>query len=213
MYGNMRRIKREKFDPALALEITSRSKEIEAFKLAYTTVVRDTYGTTPSLNYPAAYYLKVVKALAEVQKYDEGCTPASFVDVVLTSSERDMVVGLTRFGSRNSVTVGIVGGRTNREFKARRIALQLDNLTDLASSMTMAQLLTWSTSNNYSPITLYLFGVLVKDYEMMNRFKYAVDQDMGRTEKLPLLIDSVIEKHALLYPNSLEALAGHGPPT
>lgn len=213
MYGNMRRTKREKFDPALALELASRAKDIEEFKLAYTTVVYDTYGTKPSLNYPAAYFLKAVKAVEEVRQVDEECTPASFIDVVLTSSERDMVVGLTRFSSRNSVTVGIVGGRTNREFKARRIALQLDNLTDLASAMTMAQLLTWGSSNNYSPITMYLFGVLVKDYALSNRFKYAVDQDMGRTEKLPLLIDSVIKKHAALYPNSLEALAGHGPPT
>lgn len=208
MYGSIRRGKSHFKSPAVMAEELSLKKEIEAMKVGYTTVLFDLHGREPSLKYASSVFVKAAKNLVAIREWDAGCTAASFVDVVFNSYARDAEISFTALASDKAREIGVRDGRNRRVHNATTVVEQLDNLTDLGSWMNVRQLLDWAGTNNYSPLTIYLFGVVVNNAKLVEDFKWFVDRDMGRTEKLPEIIALIPERQAKLFPNSLVHVGG-----
>lgn len=212
MYGHLRRGK-SGFRPAKEMaEELALKKEIEAVKEAYRIVIFDLHGRDPSLKYAHSVFIKAARNLLAVQQLDPGCTATSFVDVVFNSYARDAEISFTVLASDKAQEIAVRDGRSRRVHNATTVVEQLDNLSDLGHWMTERQLLDWADTNNYSPLTLYLFGVVVDNAKMIADFKWFVDRDMGRTEKLPEIIALIPERQAKLFPNSLVRVGGGGLP-
>jgi hypothetical protein len=213
MYGNMRRVKSSFRKPEVLKEELRLQKPLAEIKAAFVRVVADTRGHEPSLKYATSVFIKAAKNLLQIQELDSSVTADSFVDVVLNHYSMTAIASMTLLSSDSALHIALCNGAKRRVFLATLVVAQLDSLMDLGKWMSLVNMLKWADSNNYSPVTLYLLGVALKDEALTRKYGWAVENDHGRTEKLPEVVALVPSRYALLQHNPakpvLEAHSRH----